>query len=72
MCRHLPATYGAYVDALASRLLQQRMRAEHKTAVLTFFGKTSDVRTQVTDAAVTWKFGTSWSLILNSPYHALR
>ena len=68
----LPATYGEYVDALARRLLQQNMRAEHKTAVLTFLAKNAGDTLKSTDAAVTWKLGSVVALILNSPYHALR
>ncbi|HYN75319.1 MAG TPA: DUF1800 domain-containing protein [Candidatus Limnocylindria bacterium] len=68
----LPATHGEYVDVLARRLLQQNMRPEHRSAVLTFLGKAAGDPLKSTDAAVNWKLGSVVALILNSPYHALR
>jgi uncharacterized protein (DUF1800 family) len=68
----LPATYGPLVDALAQRLLHQRMRPAHRNAVLTFMGKAADSPLLATDQFVTWKLGRLVALIFDSPYHALR
>lgn len=68
----LPATYGELVDLVSDRLIQQRMRGAHRDAVLTFFGKTAASPLSENDGIVRWQFGDLLSLVLDSPYHALR
>ncbi len=68
----LPATYGGLVDRVSERLLQQKMKSVHRDAILTFFGKTASSPLSENDAIVRWQFGDLLSLVLDSPYHALR
>ena len=74
----LPKTWGAYVDALAARLLGQSLRPEHKTAVLTFMGKSVDRRDQPRPQRVQRRLvllaaaQSRSSLLLDSPYHEMR
>jgi uncharacterized protein (DUF1800 family) len=68
----LPATYGALIDAVATRLVGRAVSAEHTTALAAFYGKTPVTRLKATDAAATWAFPYLAALLLNSPYFALR
>jgi uncharacterized protein (DUF1800 family) len=68
----LPATYGALIDAVATRLVGRAPSAEHATALAGFFGRTPASTLKAGDAAVGWKFPYLLALLLNSPYFALR
>jgi len=66
----LPATYGAFVDALASRLVFRHLTLAHRHAVLTFLDRSASdpVDSQITG----WRLPYLVALILDTPYHALR
>ncbi|MEV4707283.1 DUF1800 domain-containing protein [Actinoplanes sp. NPDC049316] len=68
----LPATYGALVDAVATRLLGRTPAAEHTTALAAFYGKKPASPLKASDAAAGWAFPYLPALLLNSPYFALR
>ena len=68
----LPATYGAFVDVLAQRLVFQKLSPDAKAAVLTFLNKADGAALKSTDAAVTWQFAYVIALILDSVYHTMR
>ena len=68
----LPATYGALVDAVAQRLVYQKLGPSARAAVCTFLGKTPTSALKSTDAAVGWKLPYVVALILDSVYHAMR
>jgi truncated hemoglobin YjbI len=72
-----PKTWGAYVDALAARLLNQSLRPEHREAVLTFMNKsaTATINSDLNaynDGWFSWQLPTAVALILDSPYHEMR
>ena len=72
-----PASYGALLDVLSHRLLQQPLSAAHKAAICTFL---TDEWTTVTpskalprnSAALGWRLPYIVALLLDSPRHALR
>jgi hypothetical protein len=71
-----PKTWGAYVDALAARLLNQSLRPEHRAAILKFMGKPSGGAinqdlTQYNDGWFSWQMPKVVALILDSPYHEM-
>ena len=67
----LPPTYGAFVDAMAQRLVYQGWRRPARAAVLAFWGRPPTTSLKSTDAAVGWKLPYVVALILDSVYHAL-
>jgi hypothetical protein len=67
-----PATYGAFVDALAKRLLGTAMRPEHIAAVTAVAGKTPASALTATDTAVSKNLPYFIALVLDSPYFQLR
>jgi len=72
-----PATYGALLDVLSNRILQQPISARQKAAICTFL---TDEWTTVTpskalpknSAALGWRLPSIVALLLDSPQHALR
>jgi len=68
----LPATYGALIDAVATRLVGRTLAPEHSTALASFYGKTRTSPLKANDAAAGWAFVYLPALLLNSPYFALR
>ncbi|MGX6605859.1 DUF1800 domain-containing protein [Micromonosporaceae bacterium Da 78-11] len=68
----LPATYGALVDVVATRLLGRPLVSRHTEALAGFFGKTAGARLKSTDPAVGWMFPYLMAMLLNSPSFALR
>jgi uncharacterized protein (DUF1800 family) len=68
----LPATYAAFVDAMAQRLVYQKLAPPARDAIVTFLGKTPTSALKSTDAAVGWKLPYVVALVLDSVYHALR
>lgn len=68
----LPATYGGYVDALATRLLHAPLPAAKRDAVCAFLDKTAATALRSTDAAVGWRLPYVVALILDSPEFATR
>jgi uncharacterized protein (DUF1800 family) len=68
----LPATYGGLVDALAVRLVGRTLAAEHTAALTAFYGKTPASTLKANHGAVGWALPYLVSLILNSPYFAIR
>ena len=65
-----PATVGAYLDALAARLVFQPLTAPQKSALLTFLGAGDG--SKATDATLGGKVSQAAPLILDSLSHALR
>ena len=51
----LPTTYGPFVDAMAQRLVYQKLAPAARAAVCAFLGKTPTSTLKSTDAAVGWK-----------------
>jgi hypothetical protein len=68
----LPTTYAPFVDAMAQRLVHQKMAPAARNAVIAFLGKTPTSTLKSTDAAVGWKLPYVVALILDSVYHAMR
>jgi hypothetical protein len=68
----VPATYGALIDAVATRLVGRTLAPAHTTAIAAFYGKTPAAALRASDAAVGWAFPYLAALLLNSPYFALR
>ncbi|WP_307831153.1 DUF1800 domain-containing protein [Nucisporomicrobium flavum] len=68
----LPATYGALVDAVATRLLGRTLSAAHTAALTAFYGKKPASPLKAGDAAAGWAFPYLPALLLDSPYFALR
>ena len=68
----LPATYGAFVDALAKKLVFRPMSSAHRAAVLGFLGVGANTPLGADDDAVTWRLPYIVSLILDSPYFQVR
>ncbi|WP_433076216.1 DUF1800 domain-containing protein [Dactylosporangium sp. CA-052675] len=68
----LPATHGAFVDALAGRLVGQPLAPAHSAALLSFLGKAASAPLKATDAAATGRLPHLIALILDSPYHLYR
>jgi hypothetical protein len=65
-----PATSGAAVIALCSRLTGSRLPASHLQALQTFLGEPAS--TPFAKSSLRWYLGDLVSLILDSPQHALR
>jgi uncharacterized protein (DUF1800 family) len=65
-----PATVGAYIDALAQRLLLQPLQPKHRTALLTFLGYKDN--TKVKTPSLGGKVDQLVPLMLDSIYHTLR
>ncbi|WP_239159216.1 DUF1800 domain-containing protein [Winogradskya humida] len=68
----LPATYGALINAVATRLVGRAVAPEHATALAAFYGKTPASPLKSSDDAAGWAFPYLLGLLLNSPYFALR
>ena len=68
----LPATHGALVQALAKRLVFRTLPAVQRDAVLALVGKQATDSLHKNDEAVTWRLPYLLSLILDSPFHAMR
>ncbi|MGG5257287.1 DUF1800 family protein [Phycicoccus avicenniae] len=68
----LPATHGAFVDALAARLLQVPLSSAKRDAVCAFLDKTATAPLKSTDAAVGWRLPYVVALLLDSPEFATR
>ncbi|WP_212991160.1 DUF1800 domain-containing protein [Actinoplanes auranticolor] len=68
----VPATYGALIDAVATRLVGRTLAPAHTTAIAAYYGKTPASALKANDAAVGWAFPYLAALLLNSPYFALR
>ena len=65
-----PATMGAYLDALAARLIFQPMAAREKQALLKFLG--AQEGTPIKDATLSNRVQYVAALVLDSVYHAMR
>ncbi|MFQ6172598.1 DUF1800 domain-containing protein [Oryzobacter sp. R7] len=68
----LPATYGGYVDALATRLLHAPLPATKRDAVCAFLDRTAATALKPTDPAVGWRLPYVVALVLDSPEFATR
>jgi len=68
----LPKTHGAYVDALAQRLVFRKLTNAHRQAVLGFLDRQASDPLSADDAAVGWRLPYIVALILDSPYHGIR
>ena len=67
-----PATHGAFVDALATRLVGMPLQPAHTAALLSFLGKASTSPLKPTDPALTGRLPHLVALILDSPYFLAR
>jgi hypothetical protein len=68
----LPATHGALVDALASRLLLGPVPVTSRDAICAFLDKTAASPLRSTDAAVGWRLPYVVALVLDTPQFATR
>ena len=68
----VPATHGALIDAVATRLLGCTLSRPAVEALARFFGKTPSAPLKATDAAVGWLFPYLMAMLLNAPSFALR
>ena len=68
----LPATHGALVDLVATRLLGRTLGATHRAAVLTFMGATDSKALNANSGAVSWNLNDWVSLLMDSPYQMMR
>ncbi len=69
-----PATYGAFVDLMAQRLVYQTLTPDGRAAILTFMGVAATDPVGVNDAYWNpdWRFPYLVKLILDSVYHTMR
>ncbi|GAA2343655.1 DUF1800 domain-containing protein [Dactylosporangium salmoneum] len=68
----VPSTHGAFVDALAQRLVGQKLQAAHTAALCSFVGKTPTSALKATDPALNGRLPHLIALILDSPYFLYR
>lgn len=68
----LPATHGALVDVLATRLLHGPVPATTREAICVFLGKTAASPLRSTDPAVGWRLPYVVALVLDTPEFATR
>lgn len=68
----LPSTYGALVDEVARRVVFTPLSPGHRSAVLTFIGKSATAVPKATDGALTWRLPYLIAVLLDSPYHGYR
>jgi uncharacterized protein (DUF1800 family) len=68
----VPKTYGGLIDAVALRLLGRKMRVEHAAVLAEFFAKELSADVGEKDPAINGDFPYLVSLMLDSPYFALR
>ncbi|MBG0561776.1 DUF1800 domain-containing protein [Actinoplanes aureus] len=68
----LPATYGALIAAVGTRLLGVAPTAQQTAALAAFYGKTPASPLKPNDPAVGWMFPYLMGMLLNSPSFALR
>ncbi len=68
----LPATHGALVDALSTRLLHAPLPTAKRDAVCAFLDKTASTPLKTTDAAVGWRLPYVVALVLDTPEFATR
>ncbi len=68
----LPTTYGAFVDALSTRLLLAKLPSAKRDAVCAFLDKTAASPLGSTDAAVGWRLPYVVALVLDTPEFATR
>ncbi|WP_239082132.1 DUF1800 domain-containing protein [Actinoplanes teichomyceticus] len=67
-----PATYGALIDATATRLLGTTLDEGQRAALAAFYGKTPASLLKYNDPAVGWMYPYLMAMLLNSPTFALR
>jgi uncharacterized protein (DUF1800 family) len=68
----LPSTWVGVVDALALRLVGQKLSAADTAVVLTFVQKASATPVSSSDQWLAWKLPYLVSFLLDLPYHGLR
>ncbi|MBT9257036.1 DUF1800 family protein [Phycicoccus sp. MAQZ13P-2] len=68
----LPATHGAAVDALATRLVFAPLPAAKRDAICAFLGKTATTPLKSTDSLVGWRLPYVVALVLDTPEFATR
>ncbi|NHA67233.1 DUF1800 domain-containing protein [Phycicoccus sp. CMS6Z-2] len=68
----VPSTYGALVDALATRLLLAPLPTAKRDAVCAFLDKTPEAAVRSTDAVLGWRLPYVVALVLDSPEFATR
>jgi uncharacterized protein (DUF1800 family) len=68
----LPTTYGALVDALATRLLFAPLATAKRDAVCAFLDKTAATALKPTDAVLGWRLPYVVALVLDTPEFATR
>lgn len=70
--RRLPATHGALVAGLGTRLLQRPLPASHVTAICAFLGTRPASPLRADSEALGWRLPYVVALVLDSPVHVLR
>ena len=68
----LPATHGALIDAVSTRLIGGTLPRSSVEALARFFDRTAASPLKASDPAVGWKFPYLMAMLLNSPSFALR
>jgi uncharacterized protein (DUF1800 family) len=68
----LPATHGALVDQVSTRLLGRTLADADKNAVLTFLGVTAATPLKSGSGAVNWQLNDWVSVLMDSPYQMMR
>jgi uncharacterized protein (DUF1800 family) len=68
----LPATHGALVDLVATRLLGRTLAAADKAAILTFLGVSAGTALRNDSGAVNWQLESWVSVLMDSPYQMMR
>ncbi|UWZ50446.1 DUF1800 domain-containing protein [Dactylosporangium aurantiacum] len=68
----LPATHGAFLDALTTRLVGTTLQPAHRDALLAFLGKTAASPLKATDPAAAGRLPHLIALVLDSPYFLAR
>ena len=70
--KHLPATYGDLVQAVAKELLFVKLPGEQRDAICAFFDRGAGAPLHEDDAIVQWRLSHLVSLVLDAPAHLLR
>ncbi|GAB3677816.1 DUF1800 domain-containing protein [Angustibacter aerolatus] len=68
----LPATHGALLDVLSTKLVFRALRPAHRTAILGFLNVTASTPLRSTSEMATWRLPYVVALILDTPSFQLR
>jgi hypothetical protein len=70
--KHLPATYGDFVQDVAKEILFVKIPGEQRDAICGFFDKAAGAPLHEDDAILNWRQSHLLALLLDTPTHLLR